>query len=144
MKTSIKKRLEYLRLEYLRRELRAERISLEELSELQGLVPHIGDDVELLEAAGVPESKYNAMCNLRRFDRLYVVPTRRTGRRSPFVSTAWKVLAINDGKITDVSADVAEVTDLKWLDEGAVQCGYDYTVRQRLEVIGLKMKVERF
>lgn len=46
------------RLEYLRGELRAERISWGELAELQGLVPHIDpDDLELLEAAGVPESE---------------------------------------------------------------------------------------
>jgi hypothetical protein len=44
------------RLEYLRQELRAERISLGELIELQSLVPHIDkNDVELLEAAGVEE-----------------------------------------------------------------------------------------
>lgn len=44
------------RLEYLRRELRAERISYGELFELQSLSDHIAkDDVELLEAAGVPE-----------------------------------------------------------------------------------------
>ncbi len=44
------------RLEYLRGELRAERISYGELAELQGLAPHIEPgDVELLEAAGVPE-----------------------------------------------------------------------------------------
>lgn len=44
------------RLEYLRRELRAERISEGELMELQGLVEYIEPgDVELLEAAGVPE-----------------------------------------------------------------------------------------
>lgn len=44
------------RLEYLRGELRAERISTGELIELQNLVPHIDSgDVELLEAAGVPE-----------------------------------------------------------------------------------------
>jgi hypothetical protein len=44
------------RLEYLRGELRAERISYGELAELQGLAEHIEpDDVELLEAAGVPE-----------------------------------------------------------------------------------------
>jgi hypothetical protein len=43
-------------LEYLRGELRAGRISYGELSELQDLVPHIAPgDVELLEAAGVPE-----------------------------------------------------------------------------------------
>jgi len=44
------------KLEYLRAELRAERISWGELVELQSLVPFIDkDDVELLEAAGVPE-----------------------------------------------------------------------------------------
>ena len=44
------------RLEYLRGELRAERISYDEIAELQGLVRHIKPgDVELLEAAGVPE-----------------------------------------------------------------------------------------
>lgn len=44
------------RLEYLRQELRAERISYGELAELQSLAEHIEeDDVELLEAAGVPE-----------------------------------------------------------------------------------------
>jgi hypothetical protein len=44
------------RLEYLRQELRAERISYGELAELQSLAEHIEEgDVELLEAAGVPE-----------------------------------------------------------------------------------------
>jgi hypothetical protein len=44
------------RLEYLRAELRAQRISLSELAELQSLIPYIDpSDVELLEAAGVPE-----------------------------------------------------------------------------------------
>ena len=47
-----------VRLEYLRQELRAERISYGELSELQcyaerGCID--SSDVELLEAAGVPE-----------------------------------------------------------------------------------------
>ncbi len=45
-----------MRLEYLRGELRAERISYGELAELQGLADQIDpSDVELLEAAGVPE-----------------------------------------------------------------------------------------
>ena len=44
------------RLEYLRGELRAERISYGELAELQDLAQYIAPgDVELLEAAGVPE-----------------------------------------------------------------------------------------
>ncbi len=51
MNARIKKRLEYLR-----GELRAERISYGELAELQSLADHIEPgDVELLEAAGVPE-----------------------------------------------------------------------------------------
>lgn len=44
------------RLEYLRGELQVGRISWDELAELQDLTPHIAPgDVELLEAAGVPE-----------------------------------------------------------------------------------------
>ncbi len=44
------------RLEYLRQELRNERISYSELAELESLAEHIDpSDVELLEAAGVPE-----------------------------------------------------------------------------------------
>jgi hypothetical protein len=44
------------RLEYLRGEIRKERISLGELVELQSLIQWIApNDVELLEAAGVPE-----------------------------------------------------------------------------------------
>lgn len=45
------------RLEYLRQELRAERISYEELAELQSLAKSISpEDTELLEAAGVLEN----------------------------------------------------------------------------------------
>ncbi len=52
MSKQIKKRLEYLR-----GELREERISYGELIELQSLAEHIEkNDVELLEAAGVPEN----------------------------------------------------------------------------------------
>lgn len=44
------------RLEYLRGQLRAEQISYGELDELQSLADEIDPgDVELLEAAGVPE-----------------------------------------------------------------------------------------
>jgi hypothetical protein len=52
---------EAARLEYLRGELRAERIGTSELHELQGLAEHIDPgDVELLEAAGVPEFQEEA------------------------------------------------------------------------------------
>ena len=48
------------RLEYLREELRQERISYGELAELQSLAEYIdSSDVELLEAAGVPENQSN-------------------------------------------------------------------------------------
>lgn len=48
------------RLEQLRKELRAERISYGELAELQSLAKYIDkNDVELLEAAGVPEFDEN-------------------------------------------------------------------------------------
>ena len=51
--TEIKKRLEYLR-----QELRQERISYWELLELQSYAKFIDpSDVELLEAAGIPENK---------------------------------------------------------------------------------------
>lgn len=51
--TEIKKRLKYLR-----QELRQECISYGELVELQSLAEYIDSgDVELLEAAGVPENQ---------------------------------------------------------------------------------------
>ena len=44
------------RLDYLRKDLQAERISYGELCELAQLAPFIDpSDIELLEAAGVPE-----------------------------------------------------------------------------------------
>ena len=47
------------RLEYLRSQLDAECISYGELAELEDLAPHIDEgDVQLLEAAGVPEFPY--------------------------------------------------------------------------------------
>ena len=55
---ALRERLDWIetRLEELREELRAEGISYGELAELQGLAPYIAPgDVELLEAAGVPE-----------------------------------------------------------------------------------------
>jgi hypothetical protein len=46
------------RLEYLRQELRSESISIGELIELQSLAKYIDkDDLELLEASGIKESK---------------------------------------------------------------------------------------
>lgn len=56
------------RLEYLRGELRAERISYGELAELQELAGHIAPgDVELLEAAGVPEHEIKCGTNIPEF-----------------------------------------------------------------------------
>lgn len=61
------------RLEYLRQELRGERISYGELFELQSLIPFIEpDDVELLEAAGVPEFPEDETKSIQiPFDGLY-------------------------------------------------------------------------
>ena len=56
--TGYGERIAKRRLAYLRQELRAERMSYEELAELQTLAEYKyihKDDVELLEAAGVPE-----------------------------------------------------------------------------------------
>ena len=54
------------RLEYLRGEIRAERISYEEIAELQSLAEHIqDDDVELLEWAGVDETEKCERCGER-------------------------------------------------------------------------------
>lgn len=58
---SMTKKAVKCRLEYLRRELRAERISLGEIHELQTLKDHISPgDVELLEAAGGTEYEVTA------------------------------------------------------------------------------------
>ena len=55
-RTERTRRYAAVRLDYLRGELRAERISQRELAELVSLIPYIkAGDVELLEAAGVPE-----------------------------------------------------------------------------------------
>jgi hypothetical protein len=52
--------VEKKRLEELRIELRAERISYGEIAELESLKDFIEkDDVELLQAAGVPENGVN-------------------------------------------------------------------------------------
>jgi len=51
------------RLEYLRNQLQAENISYGELIELQSLAQHIEPgDVELLQAAGVPE--FDTICDI--------------------------------------------------------------------------------
>ena len=60
------------RLEYLRKELREERISYGELAELQSLVEHIdSNDVELLQAAGVPEEEYNKLLRIDQAKELW-------------------------------------------------------------------------
>lgn len=72
------------RLEYLRGELRAERISYGELAELQGLADQIDpSDVELLEAAGVPEHPED--------DRVTFHP--------------YVTIVVRDGKVVGVAVD---------------------------------------
>lgn len=57
------------RLEYLRGEIKAERISYEELHELQSLASHIEPgDVELLEAAGgARKTCHSRQCSIFRW-----------------------------------------------------------------------------
>ena len=70
------------RLEYLRGELRAERISYEELAELQSLAAHIDPgDVELLEPAGVPEGAVVARCGSSNEHGAHMFPD---GKRTRF------------------------------------------------------------
>jgi len=57
------------RLEYLREELKQERISYGELAELQSLSKYIDvSDVELLEAAGVPENDFDVKVEIMESD----------------------------------------------------------------------------
>jgi hypothetical protein len=70
--TPMKKKEIKQRLEYLRGELRAERISQGELLELESLAEHIEPgDVELLEAAGVPEQPDDRKEQIRVVVELY-------------------------------------------------------------------------
>ena len=65
------------RLEELRTELRNERISYGELAELQSLAEHIDlNDTELLQAAGVPELKVEA---LKLWEKLGDIPVNEEG-----------------------------------------------------------------
>lgn len=62
------------RLEYLRAQLRAEAISYGELTELQSLADYIDkDDVELREAAGIPEFEENKQTRAERDEMFRVI-----------------------------------------------------------------------
>jgi hypothetical protein len=68
------------RLEELRAILRSESMSYGELAELQGLAKHIEpDDVELLEAAGVPEFPETIQDRAREAARWFETATRESG-----------------------------------------------------------------
>lgn len=72
------------RLEYLREQINNECISYGELAELSGLVEHIApDDVQLLEAAGVPEERIKMRMRFvkpRGFEVMAVFMGRNAGR----------------------------------------------------------------
>jgi hypothetical protein len=83
------------RLEELRQALRSESISMGELAELQGLANHIEPgDVELLEAAGVPE-----------FEQDYIaVPASPSEQQDPRTNPSggplgWVVVRTSDEEI---------------------------------------------
>lgn len=104
------------RLEYLRGELRAERISYGELAELQELAKYIEPgDVELLEAAGVPEASTGTTdcdsCGWGRGDGItigsdYVEDQNVCDSCAPLVLDA----AENDGKLDRVTVDGVEMS----------------------------------
>lgn len=86
-------------LEYLRGELRAERMSWGELHELQSLRHHIDPaDVELLQAAGVPEV---------RSSMTLTEPTHIMGPEGEIMAT---LLPKEDGKGFSISFDYEPVT----------------------------------
>lgn len=87
------------KLEYLRKEVREERISYDELAELERLAHYIpDDDVELLEAAGVPEGQRET--SLRRAEMRIKAEgwlltdgsdnTLQYGRKVPYARTLWE------------------------------------------------------
>lgn len=77
------------RLEFLRCELRAERISYGELAELQSLATYIDPgDVELLEAASVPEHAEDATRSER------VGPSRRSSQEIGGITMADKLTQV--------------------------------------------------
>lgn len=79
-KDEIKKRLEYLRAE-----LRAQKISYSEIAELQSLTPYIeSEDIELLEAAGVPEGSPRTLITNDWMKSVYLILRKKadaTGER---------------------------------------------------------------
>lgn len=91
------------RLEYLRGELRAERISYGELAELQSLAAHIDpSDVELLEAAGVPEHSQDP----EKATHLYVVEVRLDRMKVEHVGEALRRLSAAADTLTSEGLDV--------------------------------------
>lgn len=92
------------RLEYLRSQLRAECISYGELAELQDLTEHIeAGDMELLEAAGVPEAVANGP--IIRDVYLYLVGNDEGEARNSLIFT-------DPGEARDYMREVAQGADI--------------------------------
>lgn len=85
-----------LRLEYLRTQIEAENISTAELIELQGLAEHIQPgDVQLLEAAGVPEfPEENTKATREQLDE--VINRHFPDRLDTFYSVSTGLAAVED------------------------------------------------
>ena len=105
------------RLEELRKELRAEKISYSELSELESLKKYIDDDdVELLQAAGVPEyddedddddkyAKGGKIRSQKEFNELVAEKEKLVKNLSPKeVAEMWNKNSNSPSKMTDEEA----------------------------------------
>lgn len=106
------------RLEYLRGELRAERIGQGELAELESLAKHIEPgDVELLEAAGVPE--HSVAIEISISYRVY----------------DYKTIEIPSDRFNDIDLDDEEVLEELLAEFGGFTYGEDDEVELSAEVI---------
>jgi hypothetical protein len=103
------------RLEELREELRAERISYGELAELQELSEYIDkDDVELLEAAGVPENdedeygKGGKIRSQEEFNELVIKKEKLVKNLSPKkIADMWNKNSNSPSKMTEEEAKMS-------------------------------------
>lgn len=103
------------RLEELREELRAERISYGELTELQELSEYIDkDDVELLEAAGVPENdedeygKGGKIRSQEEFNELVIKKEKLVKNLSPKeIADMWNKNSNSPSKMTEEEAKMS-------------------------------------
>jgi hypothetical protein len=127
------------RLEELRAELRAERISYGELAELQDLVEHIDrDDVELLEAAGVPEHRFTKeqledLLNVETVLQHYRIAQIWTGL-AEYPDDGEHTMAIDEAIEDPYSMDLGEEINSRMLEDVRNFCNAIRPILARAEV----------